>query len=202
MEDATKDAICRPGCRKEQSRRLHSFGGTAPVGAEHAGRPGRAGRVGAREPGRPGGDGGERRLRARLGGSVARGRCRSPDRGPETGSPLRQSGRTAGQERSDRRRHDRLVRRGVSRPRGPTTRSRTRRDRPAGCGSDGPERRGRSDQATGRASPAGRRRQGAGRDRQDDPGRAAQGRRRDRRQNQSQSGIARRAEIIARCRAW
>ena len=32
---------------------------------------------------------------------------------------------------------------------------RTRRDRPAGCGSDGPERRGRSDQATGRASPAG-----------------------------------------------
>ena len=43
MEDATKDAICRPGCRKEQSRRLHSFGGTAPFGAEHAG--GRAGLV-------------------------------------------------------------------------------------------------------------------------------------------------------------
>ena len=34
MEDATKDASCRPRCCKEQSRRLHSFDRAAPVGAE------------------------------------------------------------------------------------------------------------------------------------------------------------------------
>ena len=65
-EYATTDAHCRPRCRKEQSRRLHSFRRTAVFCAKLARRRGRAGFVGASEPDRAGCDGGERWLRAEL----------------------------------------------------------------------------------------------------------------------------------------
>ena len=92
--------------------------------------------------------------------SVARGRCRVRI---VTRTFATSPSATAGQERSDRRRHDRLVRRGVSRRQAQPT-SRTRRDHRLRL--DGPERRGRSikQQASIARRP---RRQGAGRDRQD-----------------------------------
>ena len=78
-----RDARCRPRCRKEQSRRLHSFRGTAPGGAEHPGRRGRSDRMAAREPGRPGGDGGERR----VSNGAGRKRCARP--ASKSGSSIR-----------------------------------------------------------------------------------------------------------------
>ena len=107
----------------------------------------------------------------------------------ETDSVFRQGGRAPRQERSDRRRYDRLVRRDVFRQPSPTGRSRAPGDRPAVPGPRRLERAGRADRSTGRAWPAAPDRQGARRDRQGHAGRAAQARRRHRRQDQSQSAI-------------
>ena len=208
--------MCRPRCRKEQSRRLHSFGGTAPVapcapeGEAKLSAWLRANRVDRAVMEASGGY--QRSWAEALRAAGIEVLIVDPKRirhfAEAAGAP--------GQERSNRRRDDRLVRRDLSRSRRSNQRSRARRGRPAGPGPGGRERGGRANQATGRASPAGPRRQGPRRDRQGGAGRAAQARRRDRRQDQREPSLRdhpqragarpasgrRRDRLVSRARAY
>ena len=127
MDDGTKRLRCRRYRRGQgQGGCVHSLiVATADVPEHHRGAA-RTDPLASQTQGRQGSHGGFRRLRARLGQGVARGRHRSPDRRPEAGAQLRPIGRAARQERCDRCGDDRLVRRDLHRRARPNLRCGTR----------------------------------------------------------------------------